>query len=1143
MKKLLQLGIITVWLLSPQFLSAQCATDLFISEYVEGSGNNKYIEIFNGTGAAIDLSNYSLRLYSNGASSPNTSSALSGILADGAVIVYQNSSASIYTGTATNLGAVNFNGDDAIELYNTSTNTAVDIFGEIGVDPGSQWTVSTNNTQNQTLQRNNSVFGGNTSNSAGFPSLGTEWTEFAEDDVSGLGSHSINCGVTPCTAPNSDASVILTPFLSSIQVDITPPTGGADGYFTVIKTVNSITAPTNTTSYSVGSAYDGGTVAGFGTSTSFSISGLSSNTTYYVFVFAYNSSGCTGGPVYASVVSPTPSTNTLVSNPTTLNPGDLLIVGFDTYTGSGGVDRIVLTNFKAIGPGTTFLIANAVYEFKAGAAERTDRWYNGNGNFGFDVPLIEVTYEGSGLTAGSVLCIDLNTVGSLGGVSISGIDVSAQFSETDPSTGKFVQLSSSSADALFLMQGTFSNGQIDTDGDTYGTLDVGGVVLGGLQTAGNFQSFALAGNAGGSRVSRVHPDIECFALSTGGSSGGFFGYYNVATELINGTQHNLLKEIANFGGTWISGSTSGTAGDVDDISSVICAPGFSFTVTAEAEAGNWIGDTDEDWFNCLNWDNLQVPDENTNVTLGSDAIDNCEIDISVFSVNAAKFDNIASCNDLTLSNATFKLEISSGTEDTLIVNGDLTLEEGASTLADDGGFLDMTDGANGGTLIIKGDWNEFNIPNNRFEEGIGSKVLFNGNSQQTITVAATGASPTAGVEFANFEIDNSTGLILAGRAEVTQEAIFTDGIITSQSGLLDGSGIGTAINVFVISEGSLVSSVSDASHVDGVVAKFGSADFTYPVGNGTFYRPATLIGSTGAVATDEFRVEYFSNDPAGTFTSSNGAAISNAEFWNIERSAGSASKSVQLSWDQSKTSDVSNPSVVKLNTITNPMTDFWELAGGNGQATTTGPGTAGEVSSALVSSFSPFSLTDATPFPIELLYFKGKIEDRNVRLSWETTLEINNSHFILERSQDNRHFDAITEIPAIGTEKGAYQYLDTRPNIGKNYYRLIQVDFDGSTSTSHTIEVNLLETGVAGVWAVYPNPSNGFINFDMQLPETAQVRFNIINVQGQLVKTETAMYSKGQQSHRMNTSSLAAGFYHYEILLSGRRIRGKFQKK
>jgi hypothetical protein len=67
------------------------ASELFFSEYVEGSSNNKYLEIFNGTGATVDLSHYTVQLFTNGNTSPGATNILSGSLVDGSVIVLENS--------------------------------------------------------------------------------------------------------------------------------------------------------------------------------------------------------------------------------------------------------------------------------------------------------------------------------------------------------------------------------------------------------------------------------------------------------------------------------------------------------------------------------------------------------------------------------------------------------------------------------------------------------------------------------------------------------------------------------------------------------------------------------------------------------------------------------------------------------------------------------------------------------------------------------------------------------------------------------------------------------------------------------------------------------------------------------------------
>ena len=169
--------------------------ELFISEYVEGSGNNKYIEIYNPTASAIDLSSYTLKLYANGATSPNSTQNLTGSLAAYSTIVYANSSASAYGGTVTTTAVCNFNGDDAIVLEKSGTN--IDIFGRIGQDPGSEWSEGGNQTADQTLVRNADVEVGVDVNPTGtFTTLATEWTQHPQDNVSNLGSHTCDCFVS-----------------------------------------------------------------------------------------------------------------------------------------------------------------------------------------------------------------------------------------------------------------------------------------------------------------------------------------------------------------------------------------------------------------------------------------------------------------------------------------------------------------------------------------------------------------------------------------------------------------------------------------------------------------------------------------------------------------------------------------------------------------------------------------------------------------------------------------------------------------------------------------------------------------------------------------------------------------------------------
>jgi hypothetical protein len=169
--------------------------DLYISEYAEGSSNNKYIEIYNGTGADVDLTNYTVGLYGNGSATVGNTIDLSTIkstLADGEVIVIYNGGASdaAITGSGGTTSTVTyFNGDDAIALLKSGT--VIDVVGNIGEDPGSYWAVAgvADGTKEHTLVRKASITKGNTdwAASAGTDSTNSEWEVKAQDDFTSIG--------------------------------------------------------------------------------------------------------------------------------------------------------------------------------------------------------------------------------------------------------------------------------------------------------------------------------------------------------------------------------------------------------------------------------------------------------------------------------------------------------------------------------------------------------------------------------------------------------------------------------------------------------------------------------------------------------------------------------------------------------------------------------------------------------------------------------------------------------------------------------------------------------------------------------------------------------------------------------------------
>ncbi|MBW6514742.1 MAG: chitobiase/beta-hexosaminidase C-terminal domain-containing protein, partial [Candidatus Syntrophosphaera sp.] len=179
-------------------MSAQ-AQDLFISEYVEGSSNNKAIEIFNGTGAPVDLANYTMRLASNGGTWSTTNSVtLSGTLANNDVFVIANSQAmgAILDVADLTHTVTYFNGNDCLGLFNGTT--LIDIIGVYQTDPGTAWDVAgvTNATLNHTLVRKPHIVQGNLDwiAGAGTNADNSEWIVHPQDYVADLGMHTFQPG-------------------------------------------------------------------------------------------------------------------------------------------------------------------------------------------------------------------------------------------------------------------------------------------------------------------------------------------------------------------------------------------------------------------------------------------------------------------------------------------------------------------------------------------------------------------------------------------------------------------------------------------------------------------------------------------------------------------------------------------------------------------------------------------------------------------------------------------------------------------------------------------------------------------------------------------------------------------------------------
>jgi hypothetical protein len=212
-------------------------------------------------------------------------------------------------------------------------------------------------------------------------------------------------------------------------------------------------------------------------------------------------------------------------------------------------------------------------------------------------------------------------------------------------------------------------------------------------------------------------------------------------------------------------------------------------------------------------------------------------------------------------------------------------------------------------------------------------------------------------------------------------------------------------------------------------------------------------------------------------------------------------------------------------------------------------GPNGMVSNSSMAEFDPLSSSDAGTYTVEVnlgncaeqtLYFAidadpdcdilsvdfldfnlRQLETEHVLLTWSTESEVNNNRFEIERSIDSRFWEKIGQVePAnqIGRSHN-YAFTDIHPSKGMNYYRLRQVDHDGSDTYSWIESINMESGNKTGV---YPNPASDRIYFD-QIPEGSMI--NIFDAKGQLINKLDSMEIKGQ----LDISSFVSGVYLIQI--------------
>ncbi|UEG49611.1 T9SS type A sorting domain-containing protein [Ferruginibacter lapsinanis] len=361
-------------------------------------------------------------------------------------------------------------------------------------------------------------------------------------------------------------------------------------------------------------------------------------------------------------------------------------------------------------------------------------------------------------------------------------------------------------------------------------------------------------------------------------------------------------------------------------------------------------------------------------------------------------------------------------------------------------------------------------------------------------------------------INNATGVTASNSVLILDSLNLTNGLLNV-----------TSSEMPTLAEVGIVNGGSTASHVNGPMGKLtvSTASFSFPVGKGGVYHPATIIPA--ANTSSSYTAEYFNTSGASTTSVlSPLISVSTSEYWNIARNSG-ADAQVSLGYDNTKTTTWSNggtPDAAHDICVAHLGASWADETGTTG-TDMFGNLATGTVTSQALSSFSPFTfglkLTDVTP--VILKSFNATLVNGQTKLIWYTTNEINIAGYTIERSTDGANFTNAGLVNAANLESNSYTFTDAAITSGVTYYRIRITDKAGMIKYSSIIAVNNKK---ADQLNVFPNPvvNNLYVSHKKA---TDGATLKVYAMDGRQMKA--VVITKNAVQSTINASSLAKGTY------------------
>lgn len=180
----------------------------------------------------------------------------------------------------------------------------------------------------------------------------------------------------------------------------------------------------------------------------------------------------------------------------------------------------------------------------------------------------------------------------------------------------------------------------------------------------------------------------------------------------------------------------------------------------------------------------------------------------------------------------------------------------------------------------------------------------------------------------------------------------------------------------------------------------------------------------------------------------------------------------------------------------------------------------------------PMTGTAPTLVPVELSSFVASVSDKNVTLAWKTETETNNYLFEIERKNENSEWVTIGFVNGHGTttNENNYSYTDNYIQSGIYFYRLKQIDFNGSLSYSDIVQIDVKIPAIFSLEQNYPNPFNPTTKIVFSIPKAGKVSLKIFDLLGEKIKTLIdRKMSTGEHEVKFNAIDLPSGVYIYTL--------------